>query len=306
MRVTRAGKPLGAWLVDGGSGYDSQNDVPLLITLPTGAPVDLEVSAPSRSGGCKGAPNGRAPRRVGRSRTRDPTPMSDVQITRRTAALHRALRGRARPRDLRRLSRAPPVRGGPHSGAVERGGGVVSARGAPARRPPGERDEPSVARRHPLLSSGGQRDGNPVPVRQHVLCQQGGTARRQSYADDYDRGRTASRIGTVGAVGRGAADACGAGAVGRGAAFGRETGDGRRECERRRGAAPFAFAGMCAALRSSCASSEVGNAPCPNRPRPHAAPAPRALPSPVSRLPSCFAFRNPRDGTGVQPFVARS
>jgi hypothetical protein len=50
VRVSRNGKPLGAWLVDGGSGYDSQNDVPLLVTLSSLAPVDLEVIAPSAKG----------------------------------------------------------------------------------------------------------------------------------------------------------------------------------------------------------------------------------------------------------------
>jgi hypothetical protein len=50
VRVSRNGRQLGAWLVDGGSGYDSQNDVPLLITLPSLAPVDLEVLAPSPKG----------------------------------------------------------------------------------------------------------------------------------------------------------------------------------------------------------------------------------------------------------------
>ena len=50
VRVSRGGKPLGAWLVDGGSGYDSQNDIPLLVTFGSGAPIDLDVSAPSRTG----------------------------------------------------------------------------------------------------------------------------------------------------------------------------------------------------------------------------------------------------------------
>ncbi|MCC6930164.1 MAG: CRTAC1 family protein [Gemmatimonadaceae bacterium] len=50
VRVSRNGIPQGAWLVDGGSGYDSQNDIPLLITLPSAAPVDLEVTAPSATG----------------------------------------------------------------------------------------------------------------------------------------------------------------------------------------------------------------------------------------------------------------
>lgn len=54
VRVTRGGRMLGAWLVDGGSGYDSQNDTPLLITLPTTAPVDLEVSSPSAGGVARG------------------------------------------------------------------------------------------------------------------------------------------------------------------------------------------------------------------------------------------------------------
>ena len=46
VRLSRAGKTLGAFVVDGGSGYDSQNDVPLLIPLASRAPVDIEVSAP--------------------------------------------------------------------------------------------------------------------------------------------------------------------------------------------------------------------------------------------------------------------
>lgn len=50
VRVSRNGKQLGAWVVDGGSGYDAQNDIPLLITLPSLAPVDLEVTAPSANG----------------------------------------------------------------------------------------------------------------------------------------------------------------------------------------------------------------------------------------------------------------
>ncbi|MEP7383502.1 MAG: VCBS repeat-containing protein [Gemmatimonadota bacterium] len=50
VRISRGGKALGAWVVDGGSGYDSQSDVPLLITLATGAAVDIDVSAPSRTG----------------------------------------------------------------------------------------------------------------------------------------------------------------------------------------------------------------------------------------------------------------
>lgn len=50
VRVSRNGKSLGAWSVDGGSGYDAQNDVPLLITLPSLAPVDLEVTAPGARG----------------------------------------------------------------------------------------------------------------------------------------------------------------------------------------------------------------------------------------------------------------
>lgn len=50
VHVSRNGKSLGAWLVDGGSGYDAQNDVPLLITLPSLAPVDLEVTAPGARG----------------------------------------------------------------------------------------------------------------------------------------------------------------------------------------------------------------------------------------------------------------
>jgi len=53
VRVSRNGKQLGGWLVDGGSGYDSQNDIPLLITLPSLAPVDLEVLVPSASGGLR-------------------------------------------------------------------------------------------------------------------------------------------------------------------------------------------------------------------------------------------------------------
>jgi len=47
VRVSRNGKQLGVWLVDGGSGYDSQNEAPLLITLSSAAPVDLEVTGPS-------------------------------------------------------------------------------------------------------------------------------------------------------------------------------------------------------------------------------------------------------------------
>lgn len=50
VRVARNGRQLGGWLVDAGSGYDSQNDIPLLVTLPSLAPVDLEVLVPSSTG----------------------------------------------------------------------------------------------------------------------------------------------------------------------------------------------------------------------------------------------------------------
>ena len=48
--VSRGGTPLAAWLVDGGSGYDAQNDAALLVTLPSPDAVDIEVVAPSPSG----------------------------------------------------------------------------------------------------------------------------------------------------------------------------------------------------------------------------------------------------------------
>ncbi len=50
VRLTRGGEPLGAWLVDGGSGYDSQNDAAMLLTLPSPGPVDIEAVVPSRGG----------------------------------------------------------------------------------------------------------------------------------------------------------------------------------------------------------------------------------------------------------------
>ena len=51
VRVYAAGTTqlLGAALVDSGSGYDAQNDLPTHIGLPSLAPVDVEVTSPAFS-----------------------------------------------------------------------------------------------------------------------------------------------------------------------------------------------------------------------------------------------------------------
>ncbi|MDP2959522.1 MAG: ASPIC/UnbV domain-containing protein, partial [Longimicrobiales bacterium] len=50
VRVYAAGtfEPLGSGLVDTGSGYDAQNDLPLHFGLPGAAPVDVEVTLVGR------------------------------------------------------------------------------------------------------------------------------------------------------------------------------------------------------------------------------------------------------------------
>lgn len=53
VRISRGGRPLGAYLVDGGSGYDAQNDIPVHIGLASARAVDLEVVAPSVHGGAR-------------------------------------------------------------------------------------------------------------------------------------------------------------------------------------------------------------------------------------------------------------
>lgn len=53
VRLSRGGKPLGAYLVDGGSGYDAQNDIPLHIGVGTTQAFDLEVLAPAARGGAR-------------------------------------------------------------------------------------------------------------------------------------------------------------------------------------------------------------------------------------------------------------
>lgn len=50
LRASRNGRPFGAWLVDGGSGYDAQNAIPVHLTLDSSAPFDLEVAWQSPSG----------------------------------------------------------------------------------------------------------------------------------------------------------------------------------------------------------------------------------------------------------------
>jgi hypothetical protein len=52
VRVYAAGtkRLLGTGLVDSGSGYDSQNDLPVHIGLRTGEPVDVEVASPGAGG----------------------------------------------------------------------------------------------------------------------------------------------------------------------------------------------------------------------------------------------------------------
>lgn len=53
VRVSRHGRALGAYLVDGGSGYDAQNDAPLHIGLASAVAVDIEVVAPAHGGGAR-------------------------------------------------------------------------------------------------------------------------------------------------------------------------------------------------------------------------------------------------------------
>lgn len=53
VRLSRRGRPLGAYLVDGGSGYDAQNDAPLHIGLGSAEPVDVDVVAPAVGGGTR-------------------------------------------------------------------------------------------------------------------------------------------------------------------------------------------------------------------------------------------------------------
>ena len=50
VRGMRNGRAFGAWLVDGGSGYDSQNAIPVHLTLDSAAPLDLEVAWRSPTG----------------------------------------------------------------------------------------------------------------------------------------------------------------------------------------------------------------------------------------------------------------
>lgn len=53
VRVSRRGQVLGAYLVDGGSGYDAQNDMALHIGLASAEPVDIDVVAPAAGGGAR-------------------------------------------------------------------------------------------------------------------------------------------------------------------------------------------------------------------------------------------------------------
>ncbi len=50
VRASRNGRAFGAWVVDGGSGYDSQNAIPVHLTLDSGAPLDVEVAWQSPTG----------------------------------------------------------------------------------------------------------------------------------------------------------------------------------------------------------------------------------------------------------------
>jgi len=50
LYAAAGGKALGAHLVDGGSGYDAQNDLPVHVGLASGEAVDVEVSVPSARG----------------------------------------------------------------------------------------------------------------------------------------------------------------------------------------------------------------------------------------------------------------
>jgi hypothetical protein len=50
VRGMRNGRAFGAWLVDGGSGYDSQNAIPVHLTLDSAAPLELEVAWRSPTG----------------------------------------------------------------------------------------------------------------------------------------------------------------------------------------------------------------------------------------------------------------
>lgn len=53
VRLSRGGRPLGAYLVDGGSGYDAQNDIPLHIGLASTRAVDIEVVVPGAAHGAR-------------------------------------------------------------------------------------------------------------------------------------------------------------------------------------------------------------------------------------------------------------
>src|SRR6266550_1615387 len=104
---------------------------------------------------------------------------------------HRAARGRHRTADRRRVPEAPAARLEDHPGALERAV-RVDPDGRPRRRDrPRERDQLSGRWRAAAVPRRRQRDRAALPVRPHVLREQGGSARRQPLRHDR-RGRRAT------------------------------------------------------------------------------------------------------------------